>query len=113
MENLSRKQKRFNERRNEEANEVYKSLTSKFLEFFIYADASEEQKIVDKMDEISKKWRLYCERKSLSPNVYKMIDEYMEGVVKQYAEMNKKEEKKTESLRFDRIEDGEKIFEKI
>lgn len=89
--NLSRKQKRHNERVGEEAKEVYTKLTAKFLEFFIYSDSPDEQKIVDKMDELSKKWRLYCKAKNLLPTVYQIVDQYMEGVIKQYSEMEKKD----------------------
>lgn len=87
--NLTRKQKRHNERVGAEAKEVYTKLTAKFLEFFIYSEGPDEQKIVDKMDELSKKWRLYCKAKNLLPTVYPIVDQYMEGVIKQYSEMEK------------------------
>ncbi len=44
------------------------------------------------MDELSKKWRLYCKAKSLLPTVYPIVDQYMEGVIKQYSEMDKEKE---------------------
>lgn len=95
--NLTRKQKRHNERVSADAKQVYTTLTAKFLEFFIYSDGPDEQKIVDKMDELSKKWRLYCKQKNLLPNIYPIVDQYMEGVIKQYSEMGKKEQAKTET----------------
>lgn len=89
--NITRNQKRHNERVSEEAKHVYTNLTAKFLEFFIYSDSPDEQKIVDKMDELSKKWRLYCKQKNLLPTIYPIVDQYMEGVIKQYSEMGKKD----------------------
>lgn len=44
------------------------------------------------MDELSKKWRLYCRQKSLLPGIYPIVDDYMKGVIKQYSEMDQKKE---------------------
>jgi hypothetical protein len=89
--NLTRKQKRHNERVNADAKEVYTKLTAKFLEFFIYSDSPDEEKIVAKMDEIDRKWKVYCHQKKLKPEVYSIVNDYMTNVIKQYSEMNKKD----------------------
>ena len=90
--NLTRKQKRFQERVSAEAKEVYTKLTAKFLEYFIYADSPTEESIVAKMDEFDRKWKVYCHQKNLNKEVYPIVNDYMVGVVKQYSEMNKKDE---------------------
>lgn len=89
--NLNRKQKRYQERVSAEAKEVYTKLTAKFLEFFIYADSPDEEKIVAKMDELDRKWKVYCNQKNLNKDVYPIVENYMQGVIKQYSEMNKKD----------------------
>lgn len=90
--NLKRKQKRYQERVSAEAKEVYTKLTSKFLEFFIYADSPDEKSIVDKMDEIDRKWKVYCHQKNLNKEVYPIVNDYMTKVIKQYSEMDKNEQ---------------------
>ena len=90
--NLTRKQKRHNERVGEEAKEVYTKLTAKFLEFFIYSEGPDEQKIVDKMDEFDRKWKVYCHQKNLNKEVYPIVNDYMTKVIKQYSEMNEKKD---------------------
>lgn len=92
MEQVSRKQKRHQERVSNEAKQAYEQLTKQFLDFFIFSDSPTEEKIVAKMEEISKKWRMYCQRKNLLPSVYPIVDQYMDGVIKQYSEMDKKQE---------------------
>lgn len=76
----------------EEAKQVYEQLSKKFLDFVILDDYSTEDQVVAKMDELSKRWRLYCNRKALLPAAYPILDEYMAGLIKQYQEMDKKTE---------------------
>lgn len=87
--NLTRKQKRYQERVSIEAKEVYTKLTAKFLEFFIYADSPDEEKIVAKMDEIDRKWKVYCAQKKLNKEALPIVNDYMESVIKQYSEIKK------------------------
>lgn len=44
------------------------------------------------MDELDRKWKVYCHQKNLNKDVYPIVNNYMTGVIKQYSEMNKKEE---------------------
>jgi hypothetical protein len=104
--NLTRKQKRHNERVGAEAKEVYTKLTAKFLEYFIYADSPTEQAIIDKMDELDRKWKVYCHQKHLKPEVYPIVNDYMTGVVKQYSEMNKKTEEGFGLVEPQTVQDG-------
>lgn len=94
MENkeLNRKQKRHQERVSEEAKAVYEQFCKRFLAFFIFSDSPTEESIKSKMDELSKKWRLYCKNKNLLPGIYPIVDDYMKGVIKQYSEMDQKKE---------------------
>lgn len=90
--NLTRKQKRIQERVSAEAKEVYTRVTSKFLEYFIYSDSPTEQAIIDKMDELDRKWKVYCHEKKLKPEAYQIVNDYMTKVIKQYSEMNEKKD---------------------
>lgn len=94
MENkeLTRKQKRHQERVSEEAKAVYEQFCKRFLDFFIFSDSPTEESIKSKMDELSKKWRLYCKQKNLLLGIYPIVDDYMKGVIKQYSEMDQKKE---------------------
>lgn len=108
MENkqLNRRQKRYQERVSAEAKQAYEQLTKQFLDFFIFSDSPTEEKIVAKMEEISKKWRLYCQRKQLLPNAYPIIDQYMDGVIKQYSEMDKKKDEGFGIVEPIKVDDG-------
>lgn len=94
MENkeLTRKQKRHQERVSEEAKAVYEQFCKRFLDFFIFSDSPTEESIKAKMEELSKKWRLYCKNKNLLPGIYPIVDDYMKSVIKQYSEMDQKKE---------------------
>lgn len=90
--NITRKQKRIQERVSAEAKETYTRLTAKFLEYFIYSDSPTEQSIIDKMDELDRKWKVYCHEKELNKEVYPIVNDYMTKVINQYSEMNEKKE---------------------
>lgn len=92
MDKIDRKQKRLQERVSTEAKQAYEQLTKQFLDYFIFSESPTEESIKAKMEDISKRWRMYCQRKNLLPTVYPIVDDYMKGVIKQYSDMDKKEE---------------------
>lgn len=81
---VSRQQRRFMQRIEQEAHQTFNNLASKFLEFFTDSDDPEGQEVVDKMNQLSAQWKVYCHRKALNPTAQTMIESYCKGVCEQY-----------------------------
>lgn len=106
MENINRKQKRYQERVSQEAKAVYEQFCKRFLDFFIFSDTPTEESIKAKMEELSKKWRLYCRNKNLLPGIYTIVDDYMKGVINQYSEMDKNKDEGFGIVEPKKVDDG-------
>ncbi len=81
---LTRAQKRANERLQEEEQATYNALTERFLEYFTQSEDPEGEAVQDKIKQISTQWRLYCQRKGLIPALFPMLDNYMDGLLRDY-----------------------------
>lgn len=94
-EKLSRREQRYRERVNQEVQQVIKQLTDKFMDFFLASDQPEGQEVVEKMQEIAAKWRMYCKNKKLIPEAYPVMEKEMARLVTEYL---KEREKTLEDL---------------
>lgn len=91
-EKLSRRQKRFRDRLNDQVSEVSQFLGDAFLNFFTTASDPEGPAVVEKIDQIDRQWRIFCSQKRLQPSAYPHMRQYMESIVTTYIKM--KEQKK-------------------
>lgn len=103
---LTRKQKRHQERVSEEAKEVYEQFCKRFLDFIIFSDSTTEEGVKAKMGDLSKKWRLYCKQKNLLPAIYTIVDDYMNSVLLQYSDMDQKKEEGFGIVEPKKVDDG-------
>lgn len=81
---ISRQERRRREKINQEVQEAHRQLSDKFLNFFIECENPEGQEVVDKMKQIDAQWRLFCRRKGLIAKAYPLMNDYMEGLLKEY-----------------------------
>jgi len=81
---LTRAELRRRERVNEEVKTQLSLLSQKFLTFFMESDDPESQEVVDKMNQMDAKWRVFCKSKSLIPRAYTLAKEEMEGIIQEY-----------------------------
>jgi hypothetical protein len=81
---LNRAELRRRERVNSEVKEALSLISQKFLTFFMESDDPESQEVVDKMNQIDAKWRVFCKSKSLIPRAYTLAKEEMEGIIQEY-----------------------------
>lgn len=84
---LTRQQRRFQERIKEEVTDNYNEMSSRFLNFFTVAEDPEGKEVVDLMDQLSRQWRLYCDRRKLKTEFYVLLDDYMKSLLKEYLSM--------------------------
>lgn len=87
---LSRHQRRFQERITAEAKQTHELLAEKFLLFFSQADNPEGEEVIERMKQVSAQWRLYCSRRQLNVKAFMAMDEFMDGILKQYQESKDK-----------------------
>ena|SRR5690606_28560980 len=81
---LTRQERRRRDKINQEVQEAHRQLSDKFLNFFIECEEPEGQTVIDKMNQIDAQWRLFCNRKGLISKAYPLMNDYMEGVLKEY-----------------------------
>lgn len=86
---LSREQKRFQERIESEAKQMFNALANKFLNYFVTIDDPEGQAVQDKAKEMGAQWRIFCKAKSLAPEAYVMFDKYTERIMTDFLESKK------------------------
>lgn len=86
---LSRQELRFQERIKSEVESTFKVLCDRFLDFFTQHDNPESQEVIDKIHQLSAQWRIYCKRKNLIASLYPAMDNYMNGLLAEYAESKK------------------------
>lgn len=86
-EQLSRRQRRFRERLQDQVSEVSQYLGDMFLHFFSTAADPESKEVTDKMQQIDRQWRIFCQEKRLQPQAYPHMKEYMNSVVQNYLRM--------------------------
>ena len=81
---ISRAQRRLNERITEEAKQTYERITENFLQFFIMCAEPEGNEVAERSVQVSRQWRLFCDRKGLKPEAYTIVDDFVRGVIDQY-----------------------------
>jgi len=81
---LSRHERRAQERLKSDVEEMYNTLTVKFLDYFTASDNPEGQDVQEKAKQIAAQWRLYCSRKNLIRTLYPIVDTYINGLMKEY-----------------------------
>jgi len=81
---LSRSQRRQIERIESEARIIFEGIASKFLTFFLDSENPSGQNIVDRVQQDSAKWKVYCRQRNLSKEALNVMDNYCYGVIKQY-----------------------------
>lgn len=86
MEQISRAQKRFIERVEQEANMVFTALCDKFLAFFSTCENPQGQEVKDKMAEINGQWLTYATRRQLNIQALSMVKDYMDSILKEFEE---------------------------
>jgi hypothetical protein len=92
---LTRAQQRRIKRVNEEVYQTINQLSDQFMDFFMAAEDPQSKEVVNKMTEISAKWRIYCKRKNLIAGAYPVMDKQMNDIVSDY--LKKVEAKKLAS----------------
>lgn len=81
---MTRQERRAMARAEAEARQTLDILTGKFLEFFTDADDPEGQEVVDKMNQLSAQWKVYCHRRNLKKEAHPLVENYCKGVCEQY-----------------------------
>jgi hypothetical protein len=92
---LTREQRRHMDRVEKEAKQVLSQLQERFLKRIMESDDPEGQDVIDFVDQIHAKWKLYCQQKRIMPEAHKLILDYCLDTLKQYSE-NKKSDKPVE-----------------
>lgn len=85
---LTRQQRRYKERVEQEAMIQLNSFVSKFYEFFMENDP-ESPEVEAKKKELSAKWKMYCHHKGLSQKALGLCDESCQTVINKYKEQLK------------------------
>lgn len=80
---LTREQRRARERLNQEVNDLIARLVNQWYEFFLDNDPECEE-VKDKRKEVSAKWRMYCQRRGLKPEIHPLIDESIGKLIDEY-----------------------------
>ncbi len=83
---LTREQRRFIERREQEAKALHERLCQQFLTFFTECDNPEGLEVKEKQASISARWKVYCAHKRLSHEAYALLDTFCDGIIKAYNE---------------------------
>jgi hypothetical protein len=81
---MTRQQRRFIQRIEQEAHQTLNNLAGKFLEFFTDSDDPEGQEVVDKMNQLSAQWKVYCHSKQLNKEALPMVENYCKAVCEEY-----------------------------
>jgi hypothetical protein len=82
---LSREQRRYQDRVNEDAGRVYEILARKFFQFFIENDP-ESDAVAQKAKEVVAKWRMYCGKNRLTEKAFTLMQAHCDLVIQQYKE---------------------------
>jgi hypothetical protein len=81
-------QKRANDRHQKrvgkELNTTFQLLSDRFMDFFMSSEEPEGEEMVNYMKERSAQWITYCKRKNILPQFHNALDEFMNGVMKDY-----------------------------
>ena len=72
---LSRQQKRIMDRINKEASIIFNVLADQFVDLFMESDVDSEE-VTKKQKEISSKWKIYCSKKGLTADSFKLVDDF-------------------------------------
>jgi hypothetical protein len=86
-EHLTREQKRFLQRINQEASKLHTHLVDKFTEFIVTCEDPEGGEVYEKMKSLSAQWKLFCKRKNLRPEAFNVIEDYCKSTIKEYNEI--------------------------
>lgn len=81
--NMSRQQKRANERANSEAKDAFEGLVKQFWDVF-FDNSPTDQIVIDKEKEVIAKWKMYCERRRLLPAAFTMVSEACKTIREDY-----------------------------
>jgi putative protein kinase ArgK-like GTPase of G3E family len=95
-EKISRRERRFKERTQEQASEISSSLAETFLLYFSTTNDPEGEGVTKLMNQIDSQWRTFCSTKQLTPAAYPHMRQYMESVVKNYLATKNKVENPNE-----------------
>jgi hypothetical protein len=80
---LTREQRRARERLNKEAGDMIARLVNQWYEFFLDNDPDSKE-VQDKQKEVSAKWRMYCQRRHLKPEILPLIDKSIDKLIDEY-----------------------------
>ena len=81
---ISRAQRRAKERIEIEAKELHNTLCESFLSFITHADDPASEDVKAKAKQAGAKWKLYCSRRALKPEVRPLVDEFCNALMDEY-----------------------------
>lgn len=81
---LSREQKRFLEKIENEAKGIFQSLADKFLIEFVESDDPGGEGIKERANELNAQWCTYVKRRKLDPKALTALRAYMDDTFKEY-----------------------------
>lgn len=99
QKNISRRQRRFRERLQDQVSEVSQFLGDAFLNFFTTASDPEGREVTEKMAQIDCQWRLFCQEKKLQSAAYPHMRQYMESIVNNYLKMKNHNQEKANEVK--------------
>jgi hypothetical protein len=83
---LTREQRRHVERVEKEALQVLNQLQDQFLKSVLDSNDPEGEAMIERADQISAKWKVYCHRKGLLPSAHQMIYDFcIDDVLNDYS----------------------------
>lgn len=85
---MSREERRRNEKIGEDAKAIFESIANKFMDAFTLSDDPEGPGIAEFGVQLSKQWRTYCKRKGLVTQLYGAVDAYVKSVHEDYAKID-------------------------
>jgi 5'(3')-deoxyribonucleotidase len=84
---LTREQRRFMQRIETEARRVHEQLAGRFMEYLVTCDNPHSPEVLEKASQISAQWKVFCRRKNLVPAVFNALENYCDGLIKEYQEI--------------------------
>jgi hypothetical protein len=92
---LTREQRRFMERIEQEARKTHADLSEKFFNAFMESDDPEGKEMEELFASLDSKWKMYCHRRRLNESAYKLFGKDCAQLIAEY-NARKKESSKEE-----------------
>jgi chemotaxis regulatin CheY-phosphate phosphatase CheZ len=95
---LSRQQRRFIERIQEEARILHNQLCEKFIDFLVSSDNPEGEEVKEKAKQLSAQWKVFCHRKGMKEEAFGLIEKHCQHVIQEYLAAKEEDNKTTTTI---------------